>query len=150
MSVTGGPNLVTSGLIFSMDAANIKLKGKQLDIEICYWDGDENVKNESYTINNKTIDRFRQTGFFKWKKSEEKPKIKIVHLQTNRNDEREQKSRESLERVEDYGWEYILHRNDPYRSLPPKHNCFRPDCVSMELFDEETTNRLGTALTPAH
>jgi hypothetical protein len=79
-----------------------------------------------------------------------RPKIKLVHIQTTLNDEREQQSRDSLQRVRDYGWEYILHRNDPYKSLPPKHNCHRPDCVSMELFDEQTVARLGTALTPAH
>lgn len=81
---------------------------------------------------------------------EDRPKIKLVHIQTTINDEREQRSRESLSRVSDRGWEYVLHRNDPYQSLPPKHNCHRPDCVSMELFDAETVERLGTALTPAH
>lgn len=78
------------------------------------------------------------------------PKIKLVHIQTTLDDEREQQSRDSLQRVRDYGWEYVLHRNAPYKSLPPKHNCHRPDCVSMELFDPETVERLGTALTPAH
>lgn len=79
-----------------------------------------------------------------------RPKIKLVHIQTTINDEREQQSRKSLEQVRDHGWEYILHRNDPYQSLPPKHNCIRPNCVSMELFDEERVRELGTALTPAH
>lgn len=109
---------------------------------------DHNKLSIGWTFNNlKEIDL---TPIGTYKKSKQRPKIKLVHIQTTINDEREQKSRESLERVKDYGWEYILHRNDPYRSLPPKHNCFRPNCVSMELFDEETTNRLGTALTPAH
>jgi len=77
-------------------------------------------------------------------------KIKLVHIQTTLNDDREQSSRSSLERVRDYGWEYILHTNHPYKDLPPRSNCARPDCVSMELFDAETAARLGTALTPAH
>ena len=80
----------------------------------------------------------------------ERPKIKLVHIQTTLNDDREQASRASLERVRDYGWEYILHTNHPYKDLPPRSNCARPDCVSMELFDPETVARLGTALTPAH
>jgi glycosyltransferase involved in cell wall biosynthesis len=80
----------------------------------------------------------------------DKPKIKLVHIQTTLNDDREQSSRSSLERVRNYGWEYILHTNHPYKDLPPRHNCIRPDCVSMELFDSETVARLGTALTPAH
>lgn len=79
-----------------------------------------------------------------------KPKIKLIHLQTTLNDDREQASRASLERVRDHGWEYVLHTNHPYKDLPPRYNCNRPDCVSMELFDSDTANRVGTALTPPH
>ena len=79
-----------------------------------------------------------------------KKKIKLVHIQTTSNDEREQRSRASLERVKDYGWEYVLHQNQPYKSLPPAHTCLRPQCVSMELFDNEKASQIGTALTPPH
>jgi hypothetical protein len=79
-----------------------------------------------------------------------RPKIKLVHIQTTLNDEREQLSRASLEQVRDQGWEYILHVNEPYASLPPIHNCNRPQAVSMELFDEATIAERSTALTPAH
>jgi glycosyltransferase involved in cell wall biosynthesis len=80
----------------------------------------------------------------------ERPKIKLVHIQTTLNDERERSSRDSLEQVKDKGWEYILHVNEPYASLPPIHNCNRPQAVSMELFDEATVAERSTALTPAH
>jgi hypothetical protein len=80
----------------------------------------------------------------------ERPKIKLVHIQTTLNDDRERLSRTSLEQVRDYGWEYIIHTNIPYTSLPPKHNCNRPQAVSMELFDEATVRERSTALTPAH
>jgi glycosyltransferase involved in cell wall biosynthesis len=79
-----------------------------------------------------------------------RPKIKLVHIQTTLNDEREKQSRRSLEEVRDYGWEYIIHTNVPYSSLPPSHNCNRPQAVSMELFNEDEVKRRGTALTPAH
>jgi hypothetical protein len=79
-----------------------------------------------------------------------RPKIKLVHIQTTLNDEREQLSRASLEQVRNYGWEYALHTNEPYKSLPPIHNCNRPQAVSMELFDEATVRERSTALTPAH
>jgi hypothetical protein len=79
-----------------------------------------------------------------------RPKIKLVHIQTTLNDEREKQSRRSLEQVRDYGWEYIIHTNIPYSSLPPSHNCNRPQAVSMELFSEDEVQRRGTALTPAH
>jgi glycosyltransferase involved in cell wall biosynthesis len=79
-----------------------------------------------------------------------RPKIKLVHIQTTLNDERERSSRDSLEQVRNQGWEYILHVNEPYASLPPIHNCNRPQAVSMELFDEATIAERSTALTPAH
>jgi hypothetical protein len=79
-----------------------------------------------------------------------RPKIKLVHIQTTLDDEREKQSRRSLEQVRDYGWEYIIHTNIPYSSLPPSHNCNRPQAVSMELFNEDEVQRRGTALTPAH
>jgi hypothetical protein len=80
----------------------------------------------------------------------DRPKIKLVHLQTTLNDDRERLSRASLEQVEAYGWDYILHQNVPYNSLPPKHNCNRPQAVSMELFNDDEVRERGTALTPAH
>ena len=80
----------------------------------------------------------------------ERPKIKLVHIQTTLDDERERLSRASLQQVKAHGWEYILHKNIPYASLPPSHNCNRPQAVSMELFDEATVAERSTALTPAH
>jgi hypothetical protein len=80
-----------------------------------------------------------------------RPKIKLVHIQTTLNDDREQLSRASLGQVQDQGWEYTLHQNIPYSSEPPKHNCIRPQAVAMELFsDQEVAAKGTTALTPAH
>lgn len=114
-----------------------------------FYDGEDCYKTERYIMNPSTIDKYQHTGKFE-SKIKDRPKIKLVHIQTTLNDEREQASRASLEQVKDYGWEYILHTNEPYKSLPPSYNCLRPHCVSMELFDEPTVQRLGTALTPAH
>jgi glycosyltransferase involved in cell wall biosynthesis len=119
-------------------------------IELSFYDGHDIYKKEKFEMNPSTIEKYQSnTGRFEWKKKD-KPKIKLVHIQTTLNDEREQASRASLEKVKDYGWEYILHLNEPYKSLPPSHNCIRPLCVSMELFSEELVNKYGTALTPAH
>ena len=119
-------------------------------IELSFYDGHDVYKKEKFEMNPSTIEKYQSnTGRFEWKKKD-KPKIKLVHIQTTLNDEREQASRDSLEKVKDYGWEYILHLNEPYKSLPPSHNCIRPLCVSMELFSEELVNKYGTALTPAH
>ena len=118
------------------------------NIMLKFYDGDYIYKSEVFEMNQHTIDKYKYTGKFEWKN--ERPKIKLVHIQTTLNDEREQQSRASLERVKDYGWEYIIQFNEPYKSLPPKHNCLRPDCVSMELFTEQQVQQYGTALTPAH
>ena len=122
--------------------------GKQIDISFEFYDGDNMYKRETHTINDGTIAKYRDTGRFLWKNI--KPRIKLVHIQTTLNDDREKASRASLEAVKDFGWKYVLQLNEPYKSLPPKHNCNRPDCVSMELFTEQQTQQYGPALTPAH
>jgi len=121
--------------------------GTEIKLVLDFYDGGGMYKQEGFIINEQTILNYQNTGLFIWNK---KPKIKLVHIQTTLNDEREQKSREQLREVDKYGIEYILHKNEPYKDLPPKHNCQRPQCVSTELFDEDTVRELGTALTPAH
>jgi Glycosyl transferases group 1 len=118
-------------------------------IEMSCYDGDRIYKKEKFEMNASTIHKYHTTGKFEWKKKD-RPKIKLVHIQTTLNDEREQASRDSLIDVRNHGWEYKLQLNKPYKSLPPSYNCTRPTCVSMELFDEQQVKQHGTALTPAH
>ena len=122
--------------------------GNYIIINVHFYDGSNCYKSEQYRIDNTTIDKYQNTGYFKWKNI--KHKIKLVHIQTNKDDQREKESRASIESINSHGIEYILHRNVPYADLPPKHNSLRPDCVSMDLFDDETVQKLGTALTPPH
>lgn len=122
-------------------------RGYPIDVTIDFYDGDKVYKSERFEMNNDNIHIYRQTGLFKWFT---KPKVKLVHLQTTLNDEREQKSRESLQQVTKYGIDYVLHTNAPYTDLPPKFNCLRPQCVSLELFDDDKVREIGSALTPAH
>jgi glycosyltransferase involved in cell wall biosynthesis len=125
-----------------------EFKGDPIDIKMDFYDGDVQYKLEEFKLTKDNLHKYQHTGKFEWKN--ERPKIKLVHIQTTLNDEREQQSRASLERVKDHGWEYVIQFNEPYKSLPPKHNCLRPDCVSMELFNEQQIQQYGTALTPAH
>ena len=118
-------------------------------IEMSCYDGDRIYKKEKFEMNADTIHKYQNTGKFEWKKTE-RPKIKLVHIQTTLNDEREQASRDSLINVINHGWEYKVQLNQPYKSLPPSYNCLRPSCVSMELFNEQQVQQYGTALTPAH
>lgn len=134
----------------------IKFNGNEIIINIDFIDGSTCYKTDKICLNSDNINKYNNTGFFRWLKKEKvgneqpKPKIKLVHIQTTINDEREERSRESLREVEKFGIEYILHKNEPYKDLPPKFNCLRPECVSEELFDEHTVHTKGTALTPAH
>jgi hypothetical protein len=125
-----------------------EFNGVPVIVTVEFWDGDNKYKTEVYEINDGNVEKHKSNGVFKFKN--QKSKIKLVHIQTTRDEEREKESRRSLEEVSKYGIEYILHRNVPYGDLPPQHNCIRPSCVSMELFNDETLQRVGTALTPAH
>jgi glycosyltransferase involved in cell wall biosynthesis len=126
-----------------------EFKGDPIEVRMDFYDGDVCYKVEEFTINKDNLDTYTNTGKFEWKKKD-RPKIKLVHIQTTLNDEREQASRDSLIEVINHGWEYKLQLNEPYKSLPPKYNCIRPNCVSLELFNEHQVAELGTALTPAH
>jgi glycosyltransferase involved in cell wall biosynthesis len=122
--------------------------GKEIEIILEFYDGDDIYKVEKYLMNEKNINDYDKTGSFKHKNK--MPKIKLVHIQTTLNDEKHKISKESLERVKDFGWEYVLHTNEPYSDLPPRGNCLRPACVSMFLFEENRIQEIGTALTPSH
>ena len=126
-----------------------EFKGEPINVRMDFYDGDITYKVEEFIINKDTLPLYKNTGKFEWKKKD-RPKIKLVHIQTTLNDEREQASRDSLIEVINHGWEYKLQLNEPYKSFPPKYNCIRPSCVSMELFNEQQVQQYGTALTPAH
>lgn len=93
-------------------------------------------------LKEKYVDFANGTIFFT-KNHIEPLKIKLVHLQTKLNDDREIASRKSLESLKDYGIDYVLHTNELYSSLPPIHTCRRPNDVSME-------KKHNDSLTPAH
>jgi glycosyltransferase involved in cell wall biosynthesis len=125
----------------------IAYDGHPIEVVMEFFDGNRIYKTEKYVMDEKNIAKYKQTGIFKYKT---RPKIKLVHLQTTLELDKEIHSREQLQQVSDHGWAYVLHKNEPYAGLPPTYNCMRPDCVSLELFEEATIQSLGTALTPAH
>ena len=126
-----------------------EFKGDPITVRMDFYDEDVCYKVEEFKLNKDNLQLYENTGKFRWKKKD-RPKIKLVHIQTTLNDEREQASRDSLINVINHGWEYKVQLNQPYKSLPPSYNCIRPDCVSMELFNEQQVQQYGTALTPAH
>jgi len=76
-----------------------------------------------------------KNGKFEYKKEFNilSPKIKIVHLLTQPEEEREQRSIESISKLGEYeGIEYTSVINEPYTDLPPSDTCNRPNDVQME------------------
>lgn len=124
----------------------IRFSKENIEVEVFFIDEDDRpYKKEVFNISSRHD--YKDAGFYEHLR---KPKIKLVHIQTTLNDEREQRSREQLSKVQEFGIDYVLHANEPYKDLPPKQNCLRPECVSEKLYDEDTVRTLGTALTPAH
>jgi glycosyltransferase involved in cell wall biosynthesis len=123
----------------------IYFNGNPLKIIIDRIDNGEIYKSQTFHVNQDNIHEYNNNGIFRLTK---KPKIKLIHLQTTNNDEREQISRENLSKLNGI-LEYKLIQNEPYKGLPPSDNCSRPDCVSMTKFEEGHPLQ-GQALTPPH
>jgi hypothetical protein len=125
-----------------------KFYGNTIFIKINFFDGLRKYKSEIFEMTKDNVESYKNNGLFTYKTITPKPKIKLVHLQTTNNDKREKASRESVAPlIESGAVTYVNHTNEPYVDLPPKSNCMRPDCVSMELFSPLVKL---TALTPAH
>ena len=97
-----------------------------------YIDNDlESTKNKLLEILSPSVDTenyFKHNGI--WVKK--LPKIQIKHLQTKPNDAREVLSRNSIEKLKEYGIDYELMINIPYDGFAPKENCRRPDHLSKD------------------
>jgi hypothetical protein len=140
---------------------HIDYNGNPMEITISFYDEDNLYKTETYELNNTTIHQYYDNGFFNeinkidnllLTSKIESPtyKIKVLHLQTTIDDSREHLSRESIQKLSDYGFNYVLHKNVPYTSLPPSHNCLRPHNVRLEKYDDSNDPEFGNALTPSH
>jgi predicted O-methyltransferase YrrM len=73
---------------------------------------------------------YSQVNQQQWNWVVRKPRIQIKHLMTKPNDLRERVSQASLKQLERYGMIYEPIVNEPYRSVPPKEFCRRPEHVS--------------------
>lgn len=68
-------------------------------------------------------------------------KIKIIHLLSLPNSEREQKSIQSISEMQKYGFEYIQNINEPYDGKIDIKNCSRPNDISEEPGNYKLTKR---------
>ena len=133
-----------------------KLEKNGYDYRIADWKNDRwesfdelLVEGTIFASTAKEIQHEKTNSDISYPLNERGYKIKLLHLQTTRNDEREKISRDQISQLSKYGIEYVNHANDPYTSIPPSHNCYRPDSVSMHKFNSNDSMG-GGALTPGH
>jgi len=97
----------------------------------------ESVKYHRFDLNKDYfLNIMPNNGMFNWKGDrinyESNPKIKIIHLLTHTDEEREIRSIESISKLGEYdNIEYTSVINTPYLDLPPIQNCNRPNDVQM-------------------
>jgi hypothetical protein len=132
---------------------NIKVKGNNwysYNLGKSFFDLSIKTEKNKFTlkVDNSNIDKLKKACYLV-NTNKRKHKIKLLHLQTTNNDDREIHSRKSLENVIDYGIEYVLHQNPVYTSLPPLHTSLRPHNVRMEKYSIGDPE-YGKALTPSH
>jgi hypothetical protein len=103
--------------IFSLDVYN-----RKYDIEndtIHYLYGDIDV--DAGLIRNFLF----PTKYFQENNIKNRPKIRAVHLLLE-EDNRASESIKEMEKLKNYGIDYIQHINKRYTKIPPKENCERP------------------------
>mgnify|MGYP003633400938 FL=1 len=102
-------------------------------IEFNIFNGEEFLETKKFIINQEYFDNLSNNGLFKWKGDLPKPKIKITHLLSHPEHEREQRSINSISKLGEYkDVEYNQIINPPHTDLPPTKNCNRPDDVQLE------------------
>tara|TARA_R110000796_G_scaffold46872_2_gene113187 strand:+ start:387 stop:3041 length:2655 start_codon:yes stop_codon:yes gene_type:complete len=102
-------------------------------IEFNIFNGEEFLETKEFIVNQEYFDSLSNNGLFKWKGELPKPKIKITHLLSHPEHEREQRSINSISKLGEYkDVEYNQVINIPHTDLPPTENCIRPDDVQLE------------------
>jgi GR25 family glycosyltransferase involved in LPS biosynthesis len=110
----------------------IKFEGNYR-VEFNIWDSDNFIETKEFIIDEEYFNNLSNNGHFEWKGETPKPNIKIIHLLSQPNDEREQKSIESISKLGEFqGIEYTQVINKPYSGLLPVETCNRPNDLQTE------------------
>ena len=105
----------------------------EFKIDFDIFDGDNFIEKKQFIVDQEYFDNLSDNGLFTWKGELPKPKVKIIHLLSHPNDDREQRSIESISELGKYkDIEYTQIINNPHTELPPKHNCNRPKDIQLE------------------
>ena len=110
----------------------IKFEGNYR-VEFNIWNGDNFIETKEFIIDEEYFNNLSNNGHFEWKGETPKPNIKIIHLLSQPDDEREQRSIESISKLgERQGIEYTQVINQPYSGLLPVETCNRPNDLQTE------------------
>lgn len=110
--------------------------------------------------------------FYAWKKPEtnqieeqaqnnyggKKTNVHMHHLRTTLNTDVEKQSLENIKFLSEFlrmderysEIKFTEYENEPFKDIPPRENCARPDAVSLRPFPNGVNENGQTALTPAH
>ena len=133
-------DLNVGGKFVFWDLINYKLSDKFI-IKFDVFDSQNKSFIENYTFNldkDYFENKINNNGMFTWKGDTQQyqiptHKIKIYHLLSNPEEEREKRSINSISKLKDYeGVEYTQIVNKPYTKLPPSDVCNRPNDIQME------------------
>lgn len=133
-------SLNVEGKFVFWDLIKYKLSDKFV-INFDIFDSKNKSFIENYTFNldkDYFENKINNNGKFEWTGDKQQYltppyKIKIQHLLSNPEDEREKRSIDSISKLKNYkGIEYTQIINKPYTKPPPLDTCNRPDDIQME------------------
>jgi len=102
-------------------------------VEFNIFNGDDFIETKEFIIDEEYFSNLSSNGHFEWKGESPKPKVKIIHLLSQPTSEREQRSIESISKLDEFkDIEYTQIINNPNTDLLPLETCNRPDDVQPD------------------
>jgi GR25 family glycosyltransferase involved in LPS biosynthesis len=102
-------------------------------VEFNIFNGDKFIETKEFIIDEEYFNNLSNNGHFEWKGELPKPKVKIIHLLSQPNSEREQRSVKSISKLGEFkDIEYTQVINNPNTDLLPIGTCNRPNDVQSE------------------
>ena len=102
-------------------------------VEFNIFNGDDFIETKEFIIDEEYFNNLSNNGHFRWKGELPKPKVEIIHLLSQPNSEREQRSIESISKLGEFkDIEYTQVINNPNTDLLPIGTCNRPNDVQSE------------------
>lgn len=114
---------------FRDKVSKLLLKLIENNFDISYYDNNGKLTNDIYSVPE------GMGVIICVKKKKTNLNLKAVHILTLPDTEREKKSIDSISQLKDLDIKYVQMVNEPYKNLPPKENCARPQDISLEPGD---------------